>query len=74
MLRTKSFVTTILFCISHYLVKVSSQVILEVPGYGILNGTSELSSFTERYYYAFRSLYYAEKPNPQNRFLVLSAL
>jgi hypothetical protein len=65
--------TTIIFLACHYQVEVSTQVILEVPGYGILNGTTELSSFTERPYYAFRSLYYAEKPSPQNRFLVIFA-
>ena len=50
--------------------KVSSQVILEVPGYAVLNGTTETSSYTERLFYAFRSVYYADKPTPQNRFLV----
>ncbi|KZR97317.1 Carboxylic ester hydrolase [Daphnia magna] len=32
----------------HYLAEVSSQVILEVPGYGVLNGTNENSTYTER--------------------------
>jgi hypothetical protein len=68
----KSFVviTAFVFLASHYLVKVSPQIILEVPGYGVLNGTTESSSDTERPFYAFRSVYYAEMPTPENRFLV----
>jgi hypothetical protein len=68
----KSFVviTAFVFLVSHYLVKVSPQIILEVPGYGVLNGTTESSSDTERPFYAFRSVYYAEMPTPENRFLV----
>nr|CAH0102948.1 unnamed protein product [Daphnia galeata] len=72
----KSFVviTAFVFLASHYLVKVSPQIILEVPGYGVLNGTTESSSDTERPFYAFRSVafrsvYYAEMPTPENRFL-----
>jgi hypothetical protein len=60
--------------ISHYVAEVSLQVIVEVPGYGVLNGTIETSSFTDRQFYAFRSVYYAEKPTPENRFLVNSIL
>lgn len=57
---------------SSYLATVSSEeVILEVPGYGVLNGTTETSSFTDRLFYAFRSVYYAEEPTPENRFLVI---
>ncbi|EFX83387.1 hypothetical protein DAPPUDRAFT_240264 [Daphnia pulex] len=54
---------------SHYVAEVSLQIILEVPGYGVLNGTNETSTYTERTFYAFRSVYYAEKPTPENRFL-----
>lgn len=54
------------------LAKVSSQVILEVPGYAVLNSTTETSSFTERLFYAFRGVFYAEKPTPETRFLVSS--
>jgi len=54
---------------SLYVADVSLQVILEVPGYGVLNGTIETSSFTDRTFYAFRSVHYAEKPTPENRFL-----
>ena len=57
---------------STYLVGVSSQIILEVPGYAVLNGTSENSTYTEREFFAFRSIFYAEKPTPQTRFLVRS--
>ena len=46
------------------------QVILEVPGYAVLNGTEELSTYTERVFYAFRSVFYAEKPTSESRFLV----
>lgn len=52
------------------LAKVSSQVILEVPGYAILNGTTETSSYTNRLFYAFRGVFYAEQPTPETRFLV----
>ena len=50
--------------------QVTGQIILEVPGYGVLNGTTETSSFTERIFYSFKSVYYAEKPTPEGRFLV----
>jgi hypothetical protein len=60
--------------ISHYVAEVSLQVIVEVPGYGVLNGTVGTSSFTDRQFYAFRSVYYAEKPTPENRFLVRKIL
>ena len=48
----------------------SGEVILEVPGYAVLNGTEETSSYTERPFYAFRSVFYADKPTSENRFLV----
>lgn len=48
----------------------SGEIILEVPGYAVLNGTEELSTYTERPFYAFRSVFYAEKPTSENRFLV----
>lgn len=48
----------------------SGQVILEVPGYAVLNGTEELSTYTERPFFAFRSVFYADKPTSENRFLV----
>ncbi len=56
--------------ISLFFIEVSAQIILEVPGYGVLNGTTEKSTYTDRVFYAFRSVYYADKPTPQNRFLV----
>lgn len=52
------------------LVEVKSQIILEVPGYGVLNGTTEQSSYTERLFYSFRGVFYAEKPSAETRFLV----
>ncbi len=55
---------------SFYLAEVSAQIILEVPGYGVLNGTTETSSFTERVFYSFKSVFYAEMPTPETRFLV----
>ena len=55
---------------SLYLVEVTTQIILEIPGYGVLNGTTETSSYTDRLFYAFRSVYYAEMPTPKTRFLV----
>lgn len=45
----------------HYLAEVSSQVILEVPGYGVLNGTNENSTYTERPFYAFRDVFLRRK-------------
>ena len=68
------FFHIVILLTSHYVAKVSLQVIVEVPGYGVLNGTIETSSFTDRQFYAFRSVYYAEKPTPENRFLVNSIL
>lgn len=45
--------------------------ILKVPGYADkLQGTIERSLYTKREYFAFRSVYYAEKPNSLTRFLV----
>ena len=55
---------------SFYLAEVSAQIILEVPGYGVLNGTTETSSYTDRLFYSFKSVFYAEMPTPEVRFLV----
>ncbi len=41
-----------------------------VPGYGTLNGTEEASVYTNRTFYGFRSVFYAEMPTPETRFLV----
>ncbi|KAI9552097.1 hypothetical protein GHT06_022434 [Daphnia sinensis] len=66
----KSLLLPIVFLLAgHYVAEVSAQVILEVPGYGVLNGTTENSTYTERPFYAFRGVFYAEKPTPENRFL-----
>ena len=64
------FVPIVILLVSHYVAEVSLQVILEVPGYGVINGTLETSTYTERPFYAFRSVYYAEEPTSDNRFLV----
>ena len=64
------FVPIVILLVTQFVAKVSLQVILEVPGYGVLNGTIETSTYTERPFYAFRGVYYAEKPTPENRFLV----
>ncbi len=64
------FVSIAILLFSHYVAEVSPQAILEVPGYGVINGTIETSTYTGRTFYAFRSVYYAEKPTPENRFLV----
>jgi hypothetical protein len=67
---TSFFISIAIVLFSHYVAEVSPQFILEVPGYGVINGTIETSTYTERTFYAFRSVYYAEKPTPENRFLV----
>jgi hypothetical protein len=41
-----------------------------VPGYGVLNGTEEASVYNNRTFYGFRSVFYAEMPTPETRFLV----
>ena len=41
-----------------------------VPGYGVLNGTEEASVYTNRTFYGFRSVFYADMPTPETRFLV----
>jgi hypothetical protein len=41
-----------------------------VPGYGVLNGTEEASVYTNRTFYGFRSVFYADMPIPETRFLV----
>jgi len=43
--------------------------ILEVPGYGTIVGTEELSEVRNRPFAAFRSVYYAEQPTAETRFL-----
>lgn len=49
----------------------TATYILKVPGYADkLRGTRERSLYTKREYFAFRSFYYAEKPNSLTRFLV----
>ena len=49
----------------------SEDVIVTVPGYAVLNGTLEKSvGPNNRPFYGFRGVFYAEKPTPENRFLV----
>lgn len=45
-------------------------VIHPVPGYGVLNGTVESSVYNNRTFWGFRSVFYAEMPTPEMRFLV----
>jgi len=48
-----------------------SAILIEVPGYATrLEGTTEASADTGRPFYAFRSVFYAEQPTNQTRFLV----
>ena len=46
------------------------SVIVTVPGYAVLNGTVEESVPSNRIFYGFRGVFYAEKPTPETRFLV----
>lgn len=50
--------------------QVTGEVIWQVPGYGTLNGTMENSTYSDRTFYAFRSVFYADMPTPELRFLV----
>lgn len=45
-------------------------VIHPVPGYGVLNGTVESSVYNNIPFWGFRSVFYAEMPTPEMRFLV----
>lgn len=68
------FLSFLAFVAISNLEEASSQNILEVPGYAVLNGTTETSTYTERLFYAFRGVFYAEQPTPENRFLVSYAI
>lgn len=49
----------------------SSSVVINVPGYASkLQGTTGNSLYTNRNFYAFRSVFYGEKPTNLTRFLV----
>ena len=50
----------------------ANSILLEVPGYTTIEGSTDTSYHTKRQYFKFRGLYYAEKPTNQNRFLVSS--
>jgi hypothetical protein len=69
-MKSISPIIALAFLASFYLAEVSPQIILEVPSYGVLNGTTDFSYDAGRLFYAFRSVFYAEKPAPQGRFLV----
>ena len=43
------FVPIVILLVSHYVAEVSLQVILEVPGYGVINGTLETSTYTKHH-------------------------
>ena len=45
-------------------------VILDVPGYATLNGTTDTSYHFKRPFFKFRGLYYGQKPTSETRFLV----
>lgn len=47
-----------------------SSIELVVPGYGTLLGTEGESANLKRTFHAFRSVYYAEPPTEEHRFLV----
>lgn len=50
--------------------QVTGEFLWTVPNYGTLNGTIESSTYTNRPFHAFRSVFYAEMPTPEIRFLV----
>lgn len=71
------FFATIALIATFVVVDVSSQTlpprdykIWTVPGYGTLNGTQAESVPSNRTFYSFRSVFYAEKPTNLTRFLV----
>lgn len=68
--KMKSFLLLITVFIVVSCCNVSLAIILEVPGYGTLNGTEGTSIYTNRPFHEFRSVYYAEEPTPEVRFLV----
>lgn len=43
---------------------------IKVPGYGLLQGSEEQSEVKNRPFSAFRSVFYAEQPTAETRFLV----
>ena len=46
------------------------SVLLEVPGYATIEGSTDTSYHTKRQYFKFRGLYYAQQPSSLTRFLV----
>jgi len=44
-------------------------VLLEVPGYATIEGSTDTSYHTKRQYFKFRGLYYAQQPTALTRFL-----
>lgn len=68
----KTPIKPLLFCaVLASVVLSASAILIEVPGYATqLEGTTEASADTERPFYAFKSVFYAEQPTNQTRFLV----
>lgn len=67
---TARFVAVMLLISMSFHQSFGDDVIVEVAGFGVFNGTEETSTYTERPFLAFRSIFYAEKPTPDIRFLV----
>jgi len=49
----------------------TENITLDVPGYAKVVGRVGESVYTQRPYYAFRGVHYAEAPLAEDRFLVL---
>jgi hypothetical protein len=54
-------------------VAACQAVILDVPGYATLNGTTDTTYHFKRPFFKFRGLYYGQKPTSETRFLVNEA-
>lgn len=50
-------------------VAACQAVILDVPGYATLNGTTDTTYHFKRPFFKFRGLYYGQKPTSETRFL-----
>ena len=56
------------------IVAAAKAILLEVPGYATVVGDTRTSYHTNRLYYRFRGLYYAQAPRSEERFLVTTLL
>ena len=68
--ETKMKSTYVVVLLATLLVAVDA-ILLEVPGYATIEGSTDNSFHTNRQYFKFRGLNYAEKPTSLNRFLVI---